>query len=176
MMEFASSMETDNNDNTNNNNNNTRYDWKNKVAFLLMPTEMGELLNYDGSSDVKLFHDPDLKNDNEGAVRKQLVITRAGKTGYFFNLSVTDATSSTTVKKNFSVPVSEAEMTVLKTLLSYSIPRVMLWEHGLQPTFVNNNASAARSTEFSSEEDKPSFPSRQFTKTNTNTNTDEWSI
>ncbi|KAI5442928.1 hypothetical protein KIW84_011819 [Lathyrus oleraceus] len=73
----------------------------------------------------EFFHDPSMKSSNAGQVRKSLSI-KPHSSGYFVSLTVVNSVSNT--KDNFSVPVTTAEFSVMKTACSFALPHIMGWD------------------------------------------------
>jgi len=107
---------------------NRTYSWDQKVTFALSALELGSVLSDDGKG-VEFYHDPGKGTPNEGSIRKTLKLQH-NQDGSFF-LSVSYNNNSTSTRQNVSVPISRAEMTVLRSLMNYAIPRLM----GFDATF-----------------------------------------
>jgi hypothetical protein len=98
------------------------YDWSNKLSFRLDVVECGDLLEKVGQGDgIDLLHDPNMGGPLAGQVVKKLkmVPMQDGK-GMFLSMQVTDKSASAPVSVN--VPLSWAEIQVIKCLIDYSIP------------------------------------------------------
>ncbi|CAL9135300.1 Whirly transcription factor [Musa troglodytarum] len=114
-----------------------KYDWEKKLAFALSPTEVGSLIGLGPAESCEFFHDPSMKSSLEGQVKKSLSISPLGNdNGYFLNLSVVNNIQKT--NERLSVPVTKAEFTVIRTVLSYVLPHIMGWPQAMmraqQPT------------------------------------------
>ncbi|KAI5438184.1 hypothetical protein KIW84_024069 [Lathyrus oleraceus] len=66
-----------------------------------------------------------MKSSNVGQVRKSLSI-KPHSSGYFVSLTVVNSVSNT--KDNFSVPVTTAGFSVMKTACSFALPHIMGWD------------------------------------------------
>ncbi|WOL14275.1 hypothetical protein Cni_G23055 [Canna indica] len=108
-----------------------KYDWQKKQAFALSPTEVGSLIALGPAESCEFFHDPSMKSSLEGQVKKTLSVSPLGNdNGYFLNLSVVNHVQKT--NERFSVPVTKAEFTVIRTVLSYVLPHIMGWPQALR--------------------------------------------
>ena len=108
------------------------YDWTKKGTFLLAAAECGELLLLDQSkTGAEFFHDPNMGTPTAGQVTKKLKLsTAADGKGLYVSLMVNDKAKQST---SYSVPVSWGELQVLKSIASFSIPRMLgfdqVWEN-----------------------------------------------
>ena len=101
------------------------YDWQKKGTFLLDVTECGELVSMDPRVGCEFFHDPNLNDQSKsGQISKRMSWkpSQDGR-GMFLSLVVNDkqqqgAAASTT----FSVPVTWAELEVVRSVSRYAIP------------------------------------------------------
>lgn len=106
---------------------NRTYDWQNKQIFALSALELAELIDMGQgrrSTPIELFHDPSKAGAPPG-VTKSLKVARkddpAGNT-YFLNLYVKENGKQA---PPMGLPLTQAEMTVMCTLSSYLIPRLL---------------------------------------------------
>nr|CAD1842127.1 unnamed protein product [Ananas comosus var. bracteatus] len=111
-----------------------KYDWQKKQIFALSPTELGSLISLGPAEHCEFLHDPSMKSSLEGQVKKSLSITPLGN----------DSAVVNTVEKTnerFSVPVTRAEFTVMRTAFSYVLPHLMGWDQAVRPREANTPAS-----------------------------------
>nr|AID68259.1 whirly transcription factor domain containing protein [Musa acuminata AAA Group] len=109
-----------------------KYDWQKKQAFALSPTEVGSLIGLGPAESCEFFHDPSMKSSLEGQVKKSLSISpMKDKTGILLNFSVVNNIQKT--NERFSVPVTKAEFTAIRTVLSYVLPHIMGWTQAASP-------------------------------------------
>ncbi|CAL9122552.1 unnamed protein product [Musa textilis] len=109
-----------------------KYDWQKKQAFALSPTEVGSLIGLGSAESCEFFHDPLMKSRLEGQVKKSLSISpMKDKTGFLLNFSVVNNIQKT--NEQFSVPVTRAEFTAIRTVLSYVLPHIMGWTQAARP-------------------------------------------
>lgn len=109
-----------------------KYDWEKKQIFALSPTEVGSLISIGPAESCEFLHDPSMKSSLEGQVKKSLSITPLSNDGgYFLNLTVMNLIQKT--NERFSVPVTKAEFTVMRTALSYALPHIMGWGMTIGP-------------------------------------------
>ena len=101
------------------------YDWTNKGTFSLDATECAEVVSFDVKSKgfLEFLHDPNMGSEKAGQITKKLKCTptQDGK-GVFLSLAVND---KATDSRTYSLPVSLAELEVIKNLMSFSIPRFL---------------------------------------------------
>ncbi|XP_058738704.1 single-stranded DNA-binding protein WHY2, mitochondrial [Vicia villosa] len=102
-----------------------KYDWEKKQIFALSATEVGSLIAIGPQESCEFFHDPSMKSSNAGQVRKSLSI-KPHSSGYFVSLTVVNSVLNT--KDNFSVPVTTAEFSVMRTACSFALPHIMGWD------------------------------------------------
>lgn len=110
-----------------------KYNWEKKQVFALSPTEVGSMINLGPNDNVQFFHDPSMLSSNAGQVRKTLSIAAQpeGK-GYFFSLNVVSNIQN--INDKFTVPVTAAEFQVMRTALSFALPRILGWhQYANQP-------------------------------------------
>ncbi|CAL9764626.1 unnamed protein product [Musa acuminata subsp. burmannicoides] len=109
-----------------------KYDWQKKQAFALSPTEVGSLIGLGPAESCEFFHDPAMKSRLEGQVKKSLSISPMNdKAGYLLNLSVINNIQKT--NERFSLPVTKAEFTAIRTVFSYVLPHIMGWTQAASP-------------------------------------------
>ncbi|RDX65885.1 Single-stranded DNA-binding protein WHY2, mitochondrial, partial [Mucuna pruriens] len=119
-----------------------KYDWEKRQRFALSATEVGSLITMGPQDSCEFFHDPSMLSSNAGQVRKSLSIKpHTNNNGYFVSLTVVNNLLNT--KDHFTVPVTTAEFSVMKTACSFALPRIMGWDQitnqqsrgtvGLQP-------------------------------------------
>ena len=116
------------------------YAWQQKQLFSLSATECGEMMTLGAAAarpELAFHHDPGMGTPDEGANSKELTLTPipdgSGQDGggYFFSLAAGD------VGNRITVPVSVAELAVLRTLLQYSIPHMLGWDAMMNPGLVS---------------------------------------
>ncbi|KDD76494.1 Whirly transcription factor [Helicosporidium sp. ATCC 50920] len=95
------------------------YDWDRKETFALSAVECAEILEAaEAKGEVSFFHDPHKMGRQEGQVTKTLRMSTGAGATCFLNLSVAD--KSANARHQFSVPVSKAELRVLRVLMEVS--------------------------------------------------------
>lgn len=111
---------------------NNVYDWKNKIILALSITDLGQVLYFlmsgkaeNGDESLNIMHDPGAKSANANKVRKSLNIFSPNGTSKGCLVSVTMKTSDGT--KKHVVPISGAELLVLRELIRAAIPRCLNW-------------------------------------------------
>eukprot|EP00242_Pyramimonas_sp_CCMP2087_P016364 CAMPEP_0198199214 /NCGR_PEP_ID=MMETSP1445-20131203/2541_1 /TAXON_ID=36898 /ORGANISM="Pyramimonas sp., Strain CCMP2087" /LENGTH=276 /DNA_ID=CAMNT_0043868983 /DNA_START=131 /DNA_END=961 /DNA_ORIENTATION=+ len=113
-----------------------QYDWsKNKKQlFMLSALEAAELAN---SSVCQFFHDPNMGRKGAGSIYKKFSsAAMPDGNGFFFNLTVTGGGMAPDQGK-MMVPISHAELYVLKNLIDYSIPHVTGFSAVIDPTLAS---------------------------------------
>lgn len=122
-----------------------QYDWTRKQMFMLSVDEMGSVISLGAKESCEFFHDPFKGGSDEGKVRKVLKIEPfPDGSGFFFNLSVQDKTVNVDVSIN--IPVSKAELSVLRSIFKYIMPYLLGWHtfaNSINPDYsaVANNAN-----------------------------------
>ncbi len=102
------------------------YDWDKKIIFALSIQDMGAvnhcLLT---GQEAKLMHDPGAKSDSQGAVKKYLTIQSPNGTaeGCIVTLSQTSGGET----RRHTVPMTGAEVIVLRSLLQAAMARALGW-------------------------------------------------
>lgn len=111
------------------------YDWGKKCTFLLDPTECAALVVMDHREGAEFFHDPNMASpDKAGLVTKKMKWSPSqdGR-GAFVSLSVTNKGSGAD-SSMLTVPVTWAELEVVRSILRFSIPRFLgfheVWANG----------------------------------------------
>lgn len=102
------------------------YDWDNKVIIALSVDDMGKILEtLVTGSECKILHDPGAKSETAGLVKKYLTVSspKGVKEGCIFHLAMNAGNES----KNHTVPVSGAEVLVLRSLLQSAIAKSLNW-------------------------------------------------
>jgi hypothetical protein len=113
------------------------YDWTKKATFSLSPTECGEILAMDIAKGVDFFHDPNMGESEAGKVVKKLKLSpTADMKGMFIGIQVSDKSSP--APTTYSIPISLGELAVLRSLMQFSIPRMM----GFDAVWSENPAGA----------------------------------
>ncbi|RWV92904.1 hypothetical protein GW17_00044678 [Ensete ventricosum] len=108
-----------------------KYDWEKKQVFALSPTEVGSFIGLGPAESCEFFHDPSMKSSLEGQVKKSLSISPlSNDNGYFLNISVVNNIQKT--NERLSVPVTKAEFTVIRTVLSYVLPHILGWPRAMR--------------------------------------------
>ncbi|XP_062152681.1 single-stranded DNA-binding protein WHY2, mitochondrial [Alnus glutinosa] len=104
-----------------------KYDSEKRQLFALSPTEVGSLISLGSKDSCEFFHDPSMLKSNSGQVRKTLSIkAHADGSGYFISLNVVNNILKT--KEYLSVPVTTAEIAVIKTACSFALPHILGWD------------------------------------------------
>lgn len=112
---------------------NNVYDWKNKIILALSITDLGQILYFlmAGHSEkgtgesLHIMHDPGAKSENANKVVKSLNMYSPNGTSKGCLVSVSKKTSKETIKH--TVPVSGAELLVLRELIKAAIPHCLNW-------------------------------------------------
>ncbi|KAL9245141.1 hypothetical protein vseg_018826 [Gypsophila vaccaria] len=132
-----------------------KYDWERKQIFALSPTEVGSFINLGPTGSCDFFHDPGLKSSSAGQVRKTLQIrANPDGTGYFLSLSVVD--NSKKVNERFTVQVTSAEYSVMRTSFSFALPHIIGWDHygSKLPSLEGGHSTKLAENKFRTEWDK----------------------
>lgn len=104
-----------------------KYDWEKKQAFALSPTEVGSVIILGSKDSCEFFHDPSMLSSNAGQVRKSLSFkSHPDGSGYFVSLCVANTILKT--NERFTVPVTAAEFSVMRTAFSFALPHIMGWD------------------------------------------------
>lgn len=104
------------------------YDWSRKASFSLSPTECGEILAMDQSKGVEFFHDPNMGDAEAGKVTKKLKLTPTmDMKGMFLGVQVSDK-SDPGASASYSIPITLGELAVVRSLMQFSIPRMMAFD------------------------------------------------
>ena len=108
-----------------------QYDWSKKLAMALSVNEIAEILAFTAKAGAELsfVHDPGMGGPAAGAVVKQLRVSPMpdGK-GLFVNMSQKEKNGA---NATLSVPVTWGEFAALRTLIEFSIPRLLGWDRAL---------------------------------------------
>ena len=99
------------------------YDWKQKSTFLLDPTECGEIVSMNTKVGCDFFHDPFMSDPTKsGMITKKMSWkpSQDGR-GMFLTLTVSEKGSSD-ASTSISIPITWAELEVMRSILRYSIP------------------------------------------------------
>ncbi len=120
------------------------YNWNAKVSFAMDVTECGELLAMDRSKTIEFLHDPGMGGADAGKVTKKIRIQPTqdskGKTiflslylvvcadclllsGVFVSVSHTDKAQN--IANQYSVPMSWAELEVVRSTAQFCLPRFL---------------------------------------------------
>lgn len=101
------------------------YDWQKKGTFLLDVTECGELVSMDPRVGCEFFHDPNLSDQTKsGQISKRMSWkpSQDGR-GMFLSLVINDKQQQgAAASSTFSVPVTWAELEVVRSVSRYAIP------------------------------------------------------
>ncbi|CAA7398827.1 unnamed protein product [Spirodela intermedia] len=104
-----------------------KYDPEKRQLFALSPTEVGCLISLGPEESCEFFHDPSMKSSQEGEVKKSLTVSPTSNDGgYFFTLNVS-RTAQKSVER-FTLPITKAEFSVLRTSFSFILPYIMGWD------------------------------------------------
>ena len=102
------------------------YAWSDKQTVHLSVTEVGDLLAFHSQSaaaELRFLHDPALNSEQEGEVRKELLIRRqGGGKGFFFNCSINVKGAG---KQVVQLPVSDGEWEVIAALCRSLLPQLL---------------------------------------------------
>ena len=95
------------------------YDWENKENFALSALECAEILeSVEANTEKSFFHDPNKFSAGEGSVTKQLRLSPARETGWFFSLSVNYRGNPNSIR--FDTIVSNAELRLIRNIMDVS--------------------------------------------------------
>ncbi|KAK8947001.1 hypothetical protein KSP39_PZI006989 [Platanthera zijinensis] len=109
-----------------------KYDSERKQYFALSATEVGCLISLGPVESCEFFHDPSMKKSSEGQIKKTLSISPfPDGGGYIFNLSVMDSLNKT--NERFTLPVTKAEFSVMRTAFGFVLPHIMGWDRLMEP-------------------------------------------
>ena len=99
------------------------YDWKRKGTFLLDPTECGEIVSMDTKVGCDFFHDPFMSDPTKSGVITKRMSWKPSQDGrgMFLTLQVSEKGSSE-ASTTISIPITWAELEVMRSILRYSIP------------------------------------------------------
>lgn len=101
-----------------------QYNWGQKIAFGVSPTECGEFLAMDKSKGLELTHDPYAGGPDAGKVVKKLkVAPTADNKGVFLSVTMNDKVVNTNAQ--VSIPLTWGEWEVIRTVASYHIPLLL---------------------------------------------------
>uniref|UniRef100_A0A7C9CQ12 Single-stranded DNA-binding protein n=1 Tax=Opuntia streptacantha TaxID=393608 RepID=A0A7C9CQ12_OPUST len=120
-----------------------KYDWERKQVFALSATEVGSLISLGPNGSCEFFHDPAIKTSNAGQVRKSFSVkAHSDGSGYFFSLAVVNNVTKT--NERFTVPITSAEFSVMRTSFSFVLPHIMGWDRysSQLPALEENSAKA----------------------------------
>lgn len=102
------------------------YDWDNKIILALSVDDMGKVLQtLVNGSECKILHDPGAKSESAGVVKKFLTIQSPNGIKEGCVVSLTQ--SSGGENRTHTVPVSGAEVLVLRSLLQSAISKALSW-------------------------------------------------
>lgn len=104
------------------------YDWDpdSKIIIALSIDDMGKILHaLVTGEECKLMHDPGAKSQTAGAVKKYLNVTSPGGTTKGCFLTATQIVG--TDKRTHRVPLTGAELLILRSLLVTAIPKALNW-------------------------------------------------
>ncbi|KAG5068035.1 hypothetical protein JHK85_000412 [Glycine max] len=105
------------------------YDWNQKQIFSLSVSEMGTLITLGARDSWEFSHETVKLKSNETEVRKVLKVEPLlDATGHLFSLSVQKKpVNMEGIQKNISLPVTRAELAVLRVLFNYIMPYLLGW-------------------------------------------------
>ena len=109
------------------------YDWSKKLAMALSVTEMAEILAFTTEAgSLEFVHDPAAGQANAGQTVKTLRVSVMpdGK-GVFVNMAQRDKGGAST---QLAVPLSWGEFAAVRSLIDFSIPRLLGWDRALAET------------------------------------------
>lgn len=102
------------------------YDWENKVVIALSIDDMGKVLEtLLTGSECKLIHDPGAKSESAGVIKKFLTVTSPKGVKEGCIISCTQQSGGDT--RTHTVPITAAEVLVLRSLLSAAISKSLNW-------------------------------------------------
>lgn len=109
-----------------------KYDSERRQFFALSATEVGCLISLGPNESCEFFHDPSMKSSLEGQIKKTLSISPLSDGGgYMFNLSVMNSAQKT--NERFTLPVTKAEFSVIRTAFGFALPHIMGWDRIIGP-------------------------------------------
>lgn len=136
------------------------YEWSKKSTFALDVTECGALLVINPKEGKEFFHDPNLGSNGKGNVVKTLKLSpTADGNGMFLTLQVRDNILG---QSTCSIPVTWAELEVIKSICSVSIPKLL----GIDQLLSGGGPMAASYSSSSSSHPSPNAPPPQYSGSN----------
>ena len=105
------------------------YDWDNKITFACGLTDISKILEtfrnppLPDQPPAQIYHDPNAGTERKGESMKSLSISRGKKGGFFFSL----LEKSSSRENRISVPLSDGEVIVLRTLLEKACSSILGW-------------------------------------------------
>lgn len=101
-----------------------KYDWENKITFALSVPDVGMVLDGIRTGKAEIFHDPNMKSDRQGETKKTFsLVKNTEKNNFAVTLSMSRGDKTTKV----FIPMSNADMILIDTLLKFSIPTLLAW-------------------------------------------------
>lgn len=102
------------------------YDWNSKIIFALSVNDIGQVLHtLVTGEECRLMHDPGAKTEAQGAVKKYMTISSPQGTSK--GVMIHAAQQSGGEKRSHTVPVSGAEVLVLRTLFQEATAKMLAW-------------------------------------------------
>lgn len=102
------------------------YDWNSKIIFALSVNDIGQILHtLVTGEECRLMHDPGAKTEAQGAVKKYMTIS--SPQGTTKGVMIHAAQQSGGEKRSHTVPVSGAEVLVLRTLFQEATAKMLAW-------------------------------------------------
>src|SRR3990167_2398062 len=101
------------------------YDWDNKIIMALSINDLGKiLLSLRTGQEIKLLHDPGVKTEQAGKVRKTLMISspKGIEAGCIVTATEVNETNGDNPKKH-TIPLSYDEVITLAILFQAAIPK-----------------------------------------------------
>ena len=102
------------------------YDWNSKIIFALSVNDIGQILfTLITGEETRLMHDPGAKTEAQGAVKKYMTIS--SPQGTSTGVLISAAQQSGGEKRSHTVPVSGAEVLVLRSLFQEATSKALAW-------------------------------------------------
>lgn len=122
-----------------------QYDWGSKEVFGLSAVECAAVLEAtDARQGCDFYHDPNKGGSGEGTIQKTLSIKPMERGGWYFTVNVTQGGTKNSVGCN----VSDPELRLIKTLMTFLIPRLIGFDEQFQGVpFVANGGAAGGDAE-----------------------------
>lgn len=103
------------------------YDWNSKITFALSVNDLGKVLTaLRNGTECTLLHDPGAQTTTQGQVTKNFRFTLQTEKGMLLSVRETNKVVPGN-DKNYSIPMSPDEVSLLGTLVLRAIPACLGW-------------------------------------------------